>query len=262
MINQDHDQEAGCGMKIKFPFISREVRVGNCPLGGANQIRLQSMTSTTTGNTEATVVQAMRIFDAGADYVRISVPGLNDAKNLMNIKKELLKRGYTGSLIADVQFNPEIAETAACFVEKVRINPGNYYDKRIAVISDNTDEKKSKVQIAVRKRFLKLLDICNRHNTALRIGTNHGSLSQRIVNCYGDTPEGMVEATMEFLHICRDADFHNVVVSLKSSNTRVMIQANRLMVFRMIMENMNYHIFHDHAENHQAVSLYHNTGIA
>ncbi|MCX6258184.1 MAG: (E)-4-hydroxy-3-methylbut-2-enyl-diphosphate synthase [Bacteroidia bacterium] len=221
-------------------FRSSEVMIGNVPLGAGNPIRIQSMTNTLTSDISGTVEQAIRIFDAGADYVRITVPTVKDARTLEIIRNELHLRGYTKPLIADVHFNPEIAEVAACFVEKVRINPGNYSDKKNTEQDRFTEDKYYSDLKTIREKLFRLIAICREHNTALRIGTNHGSLSDRIVSRYGDTPAGMVEATMEFLRICRDEQFHHVVVSLKSSNVRVMVNANRLMVKRMMDEGMNY----------------------
>jgi (E)-4-hydroxy-3-methylbut-2-enyl-diphosphate synthase len=200
-------------------FRTREVNIGGVPMGGDNPIRVQSMTNTDTMDTAATVEQAIRMIVAGCEYVRIAVPGMREAENLRNIKSELRKRGYDTPLIADVHFNPKIAELAATIVEKVRINPGNY----------NPADS-----------LIPLLNICNTHHTALRIGVNHGSLSERIMEKYGDTPEGMVESALEFARTCRDHDFHDLVLSLKASNTRVMIAANRLLVERMQAEGMDY----------------------
>lgn len=209
---------------------TREVMVGHIPMGGSHPVRLQSMTNTDTLDTQATVEQIKRIADAGADYVRMTTRTLKEARNLENIKSGLLSQGYRIPLVADVHFNPRIAETAAAFVEKVRINPGNY---GVADVNKGNFEK-------VRQTFSQLLTRLKEHNTALRIGVNHGSLSRRIMDRYGDTPRGMTASAMEFLRMCRDENFHQVVVSMKSSNTRVMVQANRLLVHEMLRENLVY----------------------
>jgi len=223
-------------------FITREVMIGNIAIGYNNPVRIQSMTNTPTSDIKATVAQAMRIFDAGADFVRMTVPGLKDAANLEKIRNELHRNGYKGPIIADIHFNPDVAEVAAQYVDKVRINPGNYSDKRISVKKEYTRQEYEMELDLIKSRLLRLIDICRRCHTSVRIGTNHGSLSARIVDRYGDSREGMVEATMEFLHIFHNSDFHDLVISLKSSNTRIMVQANRLMVFRMMQEKMNYPI--------------------
>ena len=214
-------------------FLTRVVNIGNVPLGGNNPIRVQSMTNTDTRDTEATVSQAIRMIEAGCEYVRIAVPGIREAENLINIKNELRKRGYQTPLIADVHFNPKIAEIAAAIVEKVRINPGNYGGSGI--------EDKFELE-QIYDRIEPLLKICKEHGTALRIGTNHGSLSARIMNKFGDTPEGMVESALEFVRICEAMDFHDIVLGMKASNVKVMIAANRLLVERMKKGNMNYPI--------------------
>jgi len=209
---------------------TREVQVGPVPMGGTHPVRIQSMTNTSTLDTAATVEQIKGIADAGADYARMTVRTLQEARNLEQIKHQLRGQGYHIPLIADVHFNPRIAETSAAIVEKVRINPGNY-----AI----GDIKKADYQ-GVRAKFTELLNACKKHGTALRIGVNHGSLSQRIMDQYGDTPQGMTESALEFIRICREEDFHQVVISMKSSNTRVMVQANRLLAHRMLTENMVY----------------------
>ncbi len=229
---------------IPTRFPTRVVNIGNVPLGGHHPIRVQSMTNTDTLDTNATVAQAIRMIDAGCEYVRIAVPGIMEAKNLRNIKNELHKRGYKAPLIADVHFNPNIAEIAAAIVEKVRINPGNYVDKK-----KKTDpgywmlDKNYSLELElIAKRIAPLISICKEHSTAIRIGTNHGSLSDRIMERYGDTPEGMVESALEFARICKGFAFHELVLGMKASNVRVMIAANRLLVERMKEEQMNYPI--------------------
>lgn len=226
------------------------VNIGNVPLGGNNPIRVQSMTNTDTLNTDATVSQAIRMITAGCEYVRIAVPGIREAKNLLNIKNELRKRGYQTPLIADVHFNPNIAEIAAAIVEKVRINPGNYISRRSEARDQRNEHGELRMEDGegrdeldrIYKRIGPLLKICKEHGTALRIGTNHGSLSARIMKKYGDTPLGMVESALEFVRICEAWDFHDIVLGMKASNVRVMIAANRLLVERMKEEGMNYPI--------------------
>jgi (E)-4-hydroxy-3-methylbut-2-enyl-diphosphate synthase len=228
-------------------FKTRVVNIGEVPLGGDNPIRVQSMTNTHTLDTKATVEQAVRMIEAGCEYVRIAVPGMKETENLRNIKNELSKRGYRTPLIADVHFNPKLAEIAAPIVEKVRINPGNYIDKRPAsyllyddVMLSDAQYKEELEKIAV--RIKPLATICKEHGTALRIGANHGSLSDRIINRYGNTAEGMVESAIEFVKILEGFDFFNTVLAMKASNVRVMIRANQLLVERMKKEGMNYPI--------------------
>jgi len=209
---------------------TREVMVGHLPLGGIHPVRLQSMTNTGTMDTIATTDQIKRIADAGGDFARMTTRSIKEAQNLENIKNQLLSQNYRIPLVADVHFNPRIAETAAAFVEKVRINPGNY--------ALGEAQKEGFTRVA--DTFRQLIDILKKHQTALRIGVNHGSLSRRIMDQYGDTPRGMTESAMEFLRICREENFHQVVLSMKSSNTRVMVQANRLLVHRMLSEDLLY----------------------
>ncbi len=221
-------------------FKTREVFVGKIPLGNNNPIRIQSMTTTDTMDTIATVEQTIRMVDAGCEYVRITAPSINEAKNLENIKNELRKRGYDVPLIADIHFTPNAAEIAAQIVEKVRVNPGNYADKKKFEQQEYTDGEYDAELERIRKKFTPLVKICKEHGTAMRIGTNHGSLSDRIMNRYGDTPLGMVESALEFVRICEELVYHNIVLSMKASNTQVMVQAYRLLVNRMINEGMNY----------------------
>jgi (E)-4-hydroxy-3-methylbut-2-enyl-diphosphate synthase len=230
-------------------FPTRVIRIGDTALGGDHPIRVQSMTNTDTNDTQATVAQAIRMVDAGCEYVRISVPGFKEVENLKNIKKELKKKGYTVPLIADVHFNPKIAEIAASIVEKVRINPGNYVGRKPAVGSPQSAVGSRKAGAGyedeleqVSARLNPLLKICKENGTAIRIGVNHGSLSQRIMERYGDTPLGMAESALEFARICEGQGFRNLVLSMKASNTRVMIQANRQLVERMKEEKMDYPI--------------------
>ncbi|MBE0646674.1 MAG: (E)-4-hydroxy-3-methylbut-2-enyl-diphosphate synthase [Bacteroidales bacterium] len=267
-------------------FPTRVIRIGNIPMGGSNPIRVQSMTNTDTLDTKGTVAQALRLIEAGCEYVRISTPTVKDVENLKEIKKAIRAAGFTTPLIADVHFNPKIAEIAATIVEKVRINPGNYVrgtrdeGRRTKDEGRGTkdegrgtkdegrgtkdegrgtrdegrgtkDEGIRKSEVVVRSsdqqyldelsfRLAPLLKICRDHGTAIRIGVNHGSLSERIMERFGDTPEGMVVSALEFARICEDQGFRNLVLSLKASNTRVMIQSNRLLVERMKQEGMDY----------------------
>jgi (E)-4-hydroxy-3-methylbut-2-enyl-diphosphate synthase len=223
-------------------FPTRVINIGDVPMGGNFPVRVQSMTNTDTMDTEATVAQAIRMIEAGCEYVRIAVPGMKEVGNLKVIKKELLKRGYKTPLIADVHFNPKIAEIAATIVEKVRINPGNYVDKKFGVWSLESGVRYDEEFEKISERLYPLLKICKEHGTAIRIGTNHGSLSHRILDRFGDTPLGMVESALEFARICEDQGFRNIVLSLKASNTRVMINANRLLIERMKQEKMDYPI--------------------
>lgn len=221
-------------------FHTREVHIGSIPLGGNNPIRLQSMTTTDTMDTIATVEQSIRIIEAGGDYVRITAPSKNEAENLLNIKNELRKRGYEAPLIADIHFTPNAAEIAARIVEKVRVNPGNYADKKKFQVYNYTDEHYAQELDRIREKFTPLVKICKEYGTAMRIGTNHGSLSDRIMSRYGDTPLGMVESALEFVRICEDNDYHEIVLSMKASNPIVMVQAYRLLVSKMIESGMNY----------------------
>lgn len=230
-----------CNSLTEFSrFKTREVSVGSLKIGGDNPIRIQSMTTTDTMDTMATVEQSIRMIDAGCELVRITAPSKKEAENLANIKAELAKRGYHTPLVADIHFTPNAAEIAAKIVEKVRVNPGNYADKKKFEHIEYNDETYQAELDRIRERFTPLVKICKEHGTAMRIGTNHGSLSDRILSRYGDTPLGMVESAMEFLHICRDHDFHDIILSMKASNTQVMVQAYRLLVNRMIAEGMNY----------------------
>ena len=221
-------------------FKTRVVNIGDVSLGGNYPIRLQSMTTTNTMDTNVTVEQTIRIIKAGADYVRITAPSINEAKNLEIIKKELRKRGYKTPLIADIHFTPNAAEVAARVVEKVRVNPGNYADKKKFNIIEYTDSQYNEELERIREKFVPLIKICKEYGTAMRIGTNHGSLSDRIMSRYGDTPLGMVESALEFVRICEEENFHDIVLSMKSSNPKVMINAYRLLVEKMISYGMNY----------------------
>ncbi|MGZ5242401.1 MAG: (E)-4-hydroxy-3-methylbut-2-enyl-diphosphate synthase, partial [Bacteroidia bacterium] len=219
---------------------SREVQIGEVPLGGNNPIRIQSMTTTDTMDTEATIAQSIRMIEAGCEYVRITAPSMNEAQNLQNIKDGLHARGYKTPLVADIHFTPNAAELAAKIVEKVRINPGNYVDKKKFEQKEYTDFEYEAELERIRKRFEPLVKICKEYGTAMRIGTNHGSLSDRIMNRYGDTALGMVESALEFLRICEDQNYYNIVLSMKSSNPQVMVQAYRLLVAKMDEYGMKY----------------------
>src|SRR5687767_9517808 len=212
---------------------TREVKIGDLLLGNFHPIRVQTMTTTDTMDTEATVLQAIRCIEAGAELVRITAPSKNEAENLAVIKQSLLQRGYTTPLVADIHFTPNAAEIAARIIEKVRVNPGNYVDKKKFEQLEYTDAEYAEEIERIRERFTPLVTICKEHGTAMRIGTNHGSLSDRIMSRYGDTAKGMVESAMEFLRIARSLDYHQIVLSMKSSNPLVMVQAYRLLVQTM-----------------------------
>jgi len=206
------------------------VTIGELTMGGDAPIRVQSMTTADTMNTEATVAESIRMIEAGCELVRITAPSKNEAENLRNIREELHKLGYNTPLVADIHFTPNAAEIAARIVEKVRVNPGNYADKKKFEEIVYTDESYAAELKRIRERFIPLIEICKEHGTAMRIGTNHGSLSDRILSRYGDTPEGMVESAMEFIRICLDCNYKNLVISMKASNPQVMVQAYRLLV--------------------------------
>lgn len=221
-------------------FLTREVSIGDIPMGGLNPIRIQSMTTTDTMDTLGTVEQTIRMVNSGCEYVRITAPSMKEADNLANIKKELKLRGYTVPLVADIHFTPNAAEAAARIVEKVRVNPGNYADKKRFENIEYTEQAYQAELERIYKKFTPLVKICKEYGTAMRIGTNHGSLSDRILSHYGDTPRGMVESAMEFIRICEDLNYYNLVISMKASNTQVMVQAYRLLVETMVKEGMNY----------------------
>lgn len=219
---------------------TRSVRVGGIGIGGDDPIRVQSMTTTDTMDTAATVAQSIRMIEAGCELVRITAPSKKEAENLAEIKKRLRAAGFDTPLVADIHFTPNAAEIAARIVEKVRVNPGNYADKKRFDVREYTDAQYEEELERIRERFTPLVRICKEHGTAMRIGTNHGSLSDRIMNRYGDSPLGMVESAMEFLRICRDENYHDIVLSMKASNPQVMVQAYRLLVNHMFKENMDY----------------------
>ncbi|MBP5691626.1 MAG: (E)-4-hydroxy-3-methylbut-2-enyl-diphosphate synthase [Bacteroidaceae bacterium] len=219
------------------------VQVGDTAIGGSNPIRLQSMTTTATMDTQGCIEQAIRIIEAGGELVRMTTQGSREAVNMRYIKEGLKARGYNTPLVADVHFNPAVADVAAQIVDKVRINPGNYVDpaRTFRHLEYTDDEYAQEIQ-RIRDRFIPFLDICRTHGTAIRIGVNHGSLSDRIMSRYGNTPAGMVESCMEFLRICVEQDFMNVVISIKASNTVVMIETVRLLVKEMEKEGMAFPI--------------------
>lgn len=220
------------------------VTIGDVPMGGENPIRIQSMTTVDTMDTEGTVQQTIRMVNAGCEYVRITAPSVKEAQNLQEIKNELRKRGYHVPLIADIHFTPNAAELAARIVEKVRVNPGNYADKKRFEEIDYTDSAYEAELDRIRKKFTPLVKICKEYGTAMRIGTNHGSLSDRIMSRYGDTPLGMVESALEFLRICEDLNYYNIVLSMKASNPQVMIQAYRLLVQKLDEEKFRPYPLH------------------
>ena len=215
--------------------------VGSTPMGGDNPIRIQSMTTTNTMDTEACIQQAIRIIEAGGEYVRLTTQGTREAENMKNIRDGLRHRGFLTPLVADVHFNAKVADVAARCCEKVRVNPGNYVDPgRTFKHLEYTDEEYAEELKKIERQFVPFLDICKANHTAVRIGVNHGSLSDRIMSRYGDTPEGIVESCMEFLRICRRQQFNDVVISIKASNTVVMVQSVRLLVKTMDSEDMHY----------------------
>ena len=226
-----------CASYTKYTRLkTREVKVGTLLVGGHHPIRIQTMTTTDTMDTEATVNQCIKCIEAGAELVRITAPSKKEAENLQHIKDELRKRGYTTPLVADIHFTPNAAEIAAKIVEKVRVNPGNYVDKKKFEQIEYSDIEYLEEIERIREKFTPLVRICKSYGTAMRIGTNHGSLSDRIMSRYGDTAIGMVESAMEFLRIARSEDFHNIVLSMKSSNPQVMVQAYRLLIHHMMEE--------------------------
>ena len=221
--------------------MSRQIKIGNLTLGGGAPIRVQSMTNTDTMDTQATVEQALRMVEAGCELVRITAPDVKAAENLGRIKEELLRRGCEVPLVADIHFNPKAAEVAATLVEKVRVNPGNYTDRNTGKLEFTEQEYNDELK-RIGERMASLIDICKRHHTAMRIGTNHGSLSERIMSRYGNTPEGMAQSAIEFAEVCRQQDFHDLVFSMKASNVKVMVDSTRLFVKKMYALGMDYPI--------------------
>ena len=227
---------------MKNTYKSTIVKIGEVQIGGENPVVLQSMTNTDTLNLELTVEQCIRIINAGGELVRITAQGIKEAFFLEKIKEELEKNGYYNPIIADIHFSPKAADIAAQKIEKVRINPGNYIDKNNDKKQSFTDTEYKTELNKIEQNFLPLIKTCSKHNTAIRIGSNHGSLSNRILDKYGDTPKGMVEAAMEFIRICNKENFHKIVISMKSSNPKVMVYSTRLLIKTMLDENMNYPI--------------------
>lgn len=226
-----------CESLIQYKRLpTKEVNIGDLKLGNFHPIRIQTMTTTDTMDTIATVEQSIRCIEAGSELIRITAPSKNEAENLLNIKNELRKRGYTTPIVADIHFTPNAAEIAARIIEKVRVNPGNYVDKKKFEQIEYTDAEYAEEIDRIRERFTPLVKICKEYGTAMRIGTNHGSLSDRIMSRYGDTPMGMVESAMEFLRIARGEAYHNIILSMKSSNPQVMVQAYRLLIKTMFDE--------------------------
>ncbi len=223
-------------------FKTREVKIGITTIGGNNPIRVQSMTTTDTMDTEKSVEQSIRMIEAGCELVRLTAPSKKEAENLGVIKAELVKRGFNTPLVADIHFTPNAAEIAAKLIEKVRVNPGNYADKKKFEEIDYSEVAYSNELIRIEEKFTPLVLLCKENKTAMRIGTNHGSLSDRILSRFGDTAEGMVESAMEFIDICRKHDYHELVISMKASNTLVMVHAYRLLVATMKLKNMSYPI--------------------
>ncbi|HAA12835.1 MAG TPA: 4-hydroxy-3-methylbut-2-en-1-yl diphosphate synthase [Cytophagales bacterium] len=220
------------------------VDIGGVYCGGDNPIRVQSMTTVDTMDTKGSVEQSIRMIEAGCEYVRITAPSIKEAQNLENIKKELRARGYQTPLVADIHFTPNAAELAARIVEKVRVNPGNYADKKKFEVIDYTDASYEAELERIREKFIPLVNICKEYGTAMRIGTNHGSLSDRILSRYGDTPEGMVESALEFLRIAEELNYYNIVLSMKASNTQVMVQAYRYLVQKLEQEKLKPYPLH------------------
>ena len=224
--------------------LSIEVNIGNTPLGGQHPIRVQSMTTIDTMDTEGSIAQSIRMIEAGCEYVRITAPSIKEAQNLQNIKDGLRAKGFNTPLVADIHFTPNAAELAAKIVEKVRVNPGNYADKKKFEIIEYTNEQYQEELQRIRERFEPLVKLCKTHKAAMRIGTNHGSLSDRIMSRYGDTPLGMVESALEFLRICESMQYYDIVISMKASNPQVMVQAYRLLVQKLDEEGLKPYPLH------------------
>ena len=221
--------------------MSKQIQIGSLTLGGGAPVRVQSMTNTDTMDTQATVEQTLRLVEAGCELVRITAPDVKAAENLYNIKNELAKRGCTVPLVADIHFNPKAAETAAAIVEKVRVNPGNYTDRNTGRVQFSDREYREELE-KIGDKMSALIEICKHHGTAMRIGTNHGSLSERIISRYGNTPEGMAQSAIEFAEVCRQQGFDKLVFSMKASNVKVMVQSTRLFVAKMKALGMDYPI--------------------
>ena len=223
---------------IRLPTL--EVRIGELIVGGDQPIRLQSMTTTDTMDTDASVAQSIRMINAGCELVRLTAPSKNEAENLGVIRKKLESLGFSTPLVADIHFTPNAAEIAAKLVQKVRVNPGNYADKKKFEEIDYTDDSYQAELDRIEEKFTPLVLLCKANGTAMRIGTNHGSLSDRILSRYGDTPEGMVESAFEFIRICEKHDYKQMVISMKASNTLVMVQAYRLLMAKMLENGVVY----------------------
>ncbi|PIB36480.1 4-hydroxy-3-methylbut-2-en-1-yl diphosphate synthase [Reichenbachiella sp. 5M10] len=221
-----------------------EVNIGQVPMGANHPIRVQSMTTVDTMDTEGSVAQTIRMVESGCEYVRITAPSIKEAQNLQEIKDRLRKQQIQVPLVADIHFTPNAAELAAQIVEKVRVNPGNYADKKKFEEIEYTDASYEEELVRIREKFTPLVELCKIHGTAMRIGTNHGSLSDRIMSRFGDTPLGMVESALEFLRICDELDYHNIVLSMKASNTRIMVQAYRLLVHKLDEEGLKPYPLH------------------
>ncbi|MBO4588813.1 MAG: (E)-4-hydroxy-3-methylbut-2-enyl-diphosphate synthase [Bacteroidales bacterium] len=221
--------------------MSRQINIGKLTLGGGAPVRVQSMTNTDTMDTVATVEQTLRMVERGCELVRITAPDVKAAENLGRIKEELLKRGCDVPLVADIHFNPKAAEVAATLVEKVRVNPGNYTDRNTGKLNFTDQEYRDELD-RIGERMSSLIEICKRHHTAMRIGTNHGSLSERIMSRYGNTAEGMAQSAIEFAEVCRRQDYHDLVFSMKASNVKVMVESTRLFVEKMHSMGMDYPI--------------------
>ena len=221
--------------------MSRQIKIGNLTLGGGVPVRVQSMTNTDTLDTRATVDQALRMVEAGCELVRITAPDVRAAENLGRIKDQLLRHGCDVPLVADIHFSPQAAEVAAALVDKVRVNPGNYTDRNTGRV-DFSDQEYADELRRIGDRMASLIAVCKAHHTAMRIGTNHGSLSERVMSRYGNTPEGMAQSAIEFAQVCREQDFHDLVFSMKASNVRVMVQSTRLFVRKMEALGMDYPI--------------------
>lgn len=235
------DQSLYCINLLSYErFTTREVKIGNVGVGGNNPVRVQSMTTADTMNTQESIEESIRMIDAGCEIVRLTAPSKKEAENLHLIKQGLVERGYGTPLVADIHFTPNAAEIAADYVEKIRVNPGNYADKKKFEEIDYTDASYQQELIRIEEKFTPLVLKCKALGRSMRIGTNHGSLSDRILSRYGDTPEGMVESAMEFIRICEKNDYYDLVISMKASNTLVMVQAYRLLVAKMIEHGQNY----------------------
>ncbi|MFY0625153.1 MAG: (E)-4-hydroxy-3-methylbut-2-enyl-diphosphate synthase [Reichenbachiella sp.] len=243
--NEHLDSKKYCNSLIAYSRRkSHEVNIGGIPMGGDQSIRVQSMTTVDTMDTEGSVAQTIRMVDSGCEYVRITAPSMNEAANLKNIKDNLRSKGVDVPLVADIHFTPNAAELAAEIVEKVRVNPGNYADKKKFETIEYSEESYEAELLRIKEKFTPLVNICKKHGTVMRIGTNHGSLSDRIMSRFGDTPLGMVESALEFIRICTELDYHDIVISMKASNTRIMVQAYRLLVNKLEEEGLKPYPLH------------------